>query len=867
MSVDIPKIDSLGPGRKYFSTTAPIIVLPVRGTFSFSDVKKFVVTKSSISDCFSNNSSINETATAIRETCHLYGWGTQNDRRKNGFTPRWKQATDLKTDPKNPRDIIYMNTPQRRTNNDGFFRGGFPDNGVRNWSGRNTRQDNNCPTRGVKQRFGGTCNYEGWVGKIDLSKSSADNKLNFHPMIHLANNQQSNNSVPTDVRKYEIDTNTFQLRITNDQEMYNKNIRSHIAFEAPPWTRANTTKNQPNRMTVGNASVYLDTIYTSWFFPGFLKGIETLSDRGDLRSYLTNFRNTKLLTDEESKDYIANGSVMYAIISQFYNQIYQMGPYSNKPINNSFTRERNVYLPGNLQRFKNNFITSNVTFYNSVLSTSLKNNINSILQNLLQFPKIIKKKDKFYMKLYFPSHISSEHTDPSSDWSVQVNNFFQSGSSQLKNPSKFNFSRLSPQNMRILTDTIDVTKESPYDIVYFVGRGVTTSPQARLGLTVNFECEISKFSEMSIAYMLLNNPEIDKRLICNISRPFGLLPVDGCITGENENIKEDLKTFCVRDSFLNGFALSRAEMQKIFLNINSKFCTCYINSVSPANTQHPDQIGQCFSRSCDDELMMKTFNLNPESCKPNCDNACFFMNNSNPTQQPLNKADFNETRYFNICGERCKFQLGRAETFNKRVLIILSILGLVVLFYLFILFKNRKYRVSSIMFILSTFLIIYIPTLLFLANFFSGFSLCDKLGQESICFRNETFIDKLFNIQNRKIPNEFCSDIFNCECFIDNDCGDTNKFECRSSTCIPRDNIEREKETIQTRNIKIFDIIVGIIFIVFVILIFIQLRKHSRDTKQLRILYIIFELGIILGVSIYLGYSNLKLHKQTRFKN
>jgi len=871
MSISLPRIDSLGVGRKYFSTIAPILVLPVKGTFGFSDVKKFFVKKSSTSNCFSNNSDIDKTSTAIRETCHLYGWGTQNDPRGSGFKPRWEQATNLKTDPKNPRDIIYMNTPPRRKNNNDSFRGGYPAKGVRNWSGRNSRRDPNCDRTGSKQRFGGKCNYEGWIGKIDLSKSSADFKLNFHPMIHLANNQQSDTSIPTDVKEYEINTNNLQLRITNDQEMYNKNIRSHMAYEAPPWVGANKTNNQPNMMTEGTASVYLDTIYTSWFFPGFVKGIETLSDRNELRNYLTNFRNTELLTDDDdAKDYIANFSVLYAIISQFYNQIYQMGPYSNRSTFNNFTRESNVYLPDNLQIFKNNFITSNVTFYNSVLSTPLQNKIDGILQNILQFPKIIKKNNIYYMKLYFPSHISTAHIDPSGDWGLRVNNFFQTTDSgiKLKNPYKFSFSRLSPTNMNVLTSTTNITKSSPYNSIYFLGSGVGDTPDNRMGLTVNFECEISNFSVMSIAYMLLHNPEIDRSLICTKSRPFGLLPADGCITEDKTSlaIKEDLATFCVRDSVLTGFALSRNEMQKLFLNINSKFCTCYRNSVSPPDTQHPDKIGQCFSRSCDDELMRNTFNLNQESCEPNCGNACFLMNNSNPTQQPLNKADFNETRYFNICGERCKFQIGKAEPFNKKVLIMLSMLGLIVIFYLFILFKNRKYRVSSIVFMLSTFLIIYIPILLFLANFFSGFSLCNKLGQESICFRNQTFIDKLFNIQARKIPKEFCSDIFNCECFVDNDCGDKNQFECRSGTCIPRDGNGRETETVKTRNIKIFDIIVGMIFIVFVVLTFIQLRKHSRDKKTIRILYIIFELSIILGVSIYLGYSNLKLHKQTRFK-
>jgi len=128
-----------------------------------------------------------------------------------------------------------------------------------------------------------------------------------------------------------------------------------------------------------------------------------------------------------------------------------------------------------------------------------------------------------------------------------------------------------------------------------------------------------------------------------------------------------------------------------------------------------------------DEIMRRTFDLSNETCASECKQACFWMKNDNPTQQPLNKADFNETRYYNICGERCKFQLGKAKPFNKKVLITLSILGLVILFYLFILLKNRKYRGSSMMFILTTFLIVYVPILLFLSNFLSGYSLCDNL--------------------------------------------------------------------------------------------------------------------------------------------
>jgi hypothetical protein len=111
------------------------------------------------------------------------------------------------------------------------------------------------------------------------------------------------------------------------------------------------------------------------------------------------------------------------------------------------------------------------------------------------------------------------------------------------------------------------------------------------------------------------------------------------------------------------------------------------------------------------------------------------------------------------------------------------------------------------------------------------------------------------NSSDVNIPQEFCKDIFNCECVLPSDCG--NGCECISSTCNPS-NGSRKTTTIKVKKPQKLLIIVSVICLITFPLIFYFLYRdyHLNINKKIVIPVIVVISLLPLAYTIIVSNKN-----------
>jgi hypothetical protein len=135
----------------------------------------------------------------------------------------------------------------------------------------------------------------------------------------------------------------------------------------------------------------------------------------------------------------------------------------------------------------------------------------------------------------------------------------------------------------------------------------------------------------------------------------------------------------------------------------------------------------------------------------------------------------------------------------------------------------------------------------FLSHYFSGKSMCD--GKKVICS----------NSSDVNIPQEFCKDIFNCECVLPSDCG--NGCECISSTCNPS-NGSRKTTTIKVKKPQKLLIIVSVIcLITFPLIFYFLYRDYHLNINKKIVIPVIVAISL-LPLAYTIIVSNMKYDKK-----
>ena len=683
-------------------------------------------------------------------------------------------------------------------------------------------------------KVGKPCNWEcDWVANIGTldPKSTSLDSISFTPKPPIRNSYK-------DILK-----NSKQINLNPTE----------IGFVNDGWT---ISKEDIDNVSSG-------TINSYWYFKKFETGI-TSNDINDLSIYLSSIINNKLIylknkLPEIMANSIRDNSIIYAITSQFYNQIYQTGPYNNKPESNEFLHINDIY---------NNF-----SKYTSVLIGKYKNlgflyppqnQINSDIVKLLNhsltmnFPIIKKENSDYYIYMYINNTQYQDVLNLTSQQN-QTNylnkclvNFFRDNEGTIHTPKGAYNSPdiiISFDNTQLNnppTANYNLNTFFPFNDIYNNNYIDIYNSNSKI-LNIEIKVKIISWSVMSMAYISKFYNQLISNDLCNTFKNSNLYTIpSSCMaldTIDTIKYKSDILSFC--EATFDNFPMSHTSMHGLLLNATSDNCICYTSRVAPPNIANGNIAAMCFNSSCNDKIYNEIFDLSTENCKQYCDKAYYWMTNTNPADQPGNKSAFDWDKFRKVCGISYE-SISNKQYFNTKLLIPGISTSLLIILLSFLLCKNKQYSIHKTIIILTTISTISILSTFALARYFNGYSLCDK--KELKCL----------NSYKKYIPNEFCDDIFSCECASNQDC--QNGCLCMSSTCYPASG-SRKSKIDKVKKPHTIQIVLGIFFSILLPLIFIYYYKDFKPHINTKILISIIIVLTLLPI-IYIIYYATKKYKE-----
>ena len=680
------------------------------------------------------------------------------------------------------------------------------------------------------------------------------------------------------------DTSTYGICVTAESIKFmdftykDGTIKDGIHVNNLPACNTTYLKRDECKKSDNLTNPFIGSICSLWFCPVFdnKNNISSLSDINIVYNWLNDIVNIGQLTlppgeghkfPVNIRNYIRDSTLIYSIQNQFYNQIYQQGPYT-ETTQNDFIRIDPIkdYLDykDKILRYysKFNFFykDSKVSDYPISLRYLMYGNY------MLVFPKtryIVSNGNYTYfldIKITYSQY--RDNILNTNDYGIQntylnglLQNFFQDTSITVK---KNNFV-LSVNNLIVqyIRHTEDDKIFTTYDIG-FKTLDLSQLPEPSSEdptypyklLNIKITVKIIQWSNMLLAYFL-NSYNNDVNVTADICNNVNLqncnsVPISYLVYKPGE-YKQTIENYC-GVSFKSDNNLTKS-LKLILISDTSDNCSCYNSTIAPPlDNNGGNKDAMCFNRYCNDD-MRGEFNLDPSNCKSSCDQVYYWMTNNNLADQPLNKDAMNWSAFSNTCGSSYKYRPFQSTYFNTNVGIICSIISILLSGVIFLLCKHKKYNQ------LITFVIVFIvfgcmiSLSGFLSHYLSGKSMCD--GKKLVCS----------NSSDVNIPQEFCKDIFNCECISSSDCGNGTGCECISSTCNPS-NGTRKTTTIKVKKPQKLLIIVSVICLITFPLIFYFLYRdyHLNINKKIVIpvLVVISLLPMIYAIIV----SNTKYDKK-----
>jgi hypothetical protein len=686
--------------------------------------------------------------------------------------------------------------------------------------------------------------------------------------------------------KFNVEKSTSLSINTNDNFLSASNIIKNDFLKILRTNRQiNLNKDQigifNNGIFITKSDPVIQTgiIYSYWYFKTFETGMKNDEDINNLRIYLNGIQNNKLryinqkIPDKMAKS-IRDNSIIYAITSQFYNQIYQTGPYKDNEVDNKFLMYLNIY--DNINKYKTNLIDNyNINLFNLYSLGKINQNIINLLNNTLtmRFPVIKTEKssngkNKYYLYMYINNNqymniIKLKDKNKQTIYLQNcLSNFFRDNKGTINISGSSGEKYKSPEIIISFDDTqiinFDIPNmDNPINTFYYnsetfdfsIGKwnNETTLIKNNFLKIVNIEIkvEILSWSVMSVAYVAKFYKQLLLDInLCDIFRKSDLytIPSNCMLTTEEETEEETVKYKSDIISFCNGnfigFPMSNISLNGLLLNTTSNRCLCYNNSIAPPIVPNGSTAAMCFNTNCSNEIYNEIFDLNTENCKKHCDQVYYWMTNNNPAEQPQNKAQMNWSKFRAVCGESYNYT-HEIKKYNNSFLSSGISFSILLLLFSYLLCKYKNYNKSKTIFILLIILIISILSVYGISTYFTGYSLCDE--KELKCM----------NQYNKYIPNEFCDEIYSCECNFDQDC--SNGCLCMSSVCYPSSG-SRKSKTIYIKKSRTIQIIFGIclsILLPFIFLYYYKDFKPHINIKLLSCIIIILTLFPLIIVTIY----------------
>jgi uncharacterized protein (DUF983 family) len=315
--------------------------------------------------------------------------------------------------------------------------------------------------------------------------------------------------------------------------------------------------------------------------------------------------------------------------------------------------------------------------------------------------------------------------------------------------------------------------------------------------TATVTVNVKKWSPMLLLYFNNKNTSLEYSVsMCqNIFTDTNIVP-SSCLEQSCNRSKEecvnDTKKYCPNTYIFPDFINNITQSGKI-VSKDSGNCKCYYTKLLPVSRLDKDsshKYGICFSSDCDGSDT-SLFGVTPLDCIKGCSEVDLWVNSSDPMERSQRASLLSKEKFDAICGKNYK------SPYNPPVYnIYVAILGVIISvgFVLEIYRTNLKIWLKIV--IVLIFLCIYIYLIFDLA----GRGMCSVNKNNNVEYICQSKISKI------NIPIDFCEGpILECECIgRKNEC--SGNCQCVDSVCFPPSG-KREYKTQEYKKLNLIHII------------------------------------------------------------
>lgn len=552
---------------------------------------------------------------------------------------------------------------------------------------------------------------------------------------------------------------------------------------------------------------------------------------------------------------IRDSNVLYALIFDFYNQIYNTGFYMTAPMGTNLFSSFDFLTQG-FQPFISNYIDSTQGYFSQVYQGNIPDELMQCIINVLIPPKPIQNTtnpDTYYILLNFTWTQYNDFLN-SSDQAGYINNcmnfLLRDSQAEFQNMTSGGQwttggpSFINPNvNSFCAIQLIDKNGQQNYQVVLDIVPSEWNAENYGNCLfgTAQVLAEVNTWSPMLVAYFTSLNSTISfsKNTCQVIASQCG----EGCIekstipTGcfstlctDPNSCKETLANYCslVYDPPNN---ILSSETDNLLVTNNNSNCLCYTSTLPPAINYTPGNLAaMCFDSNCNPSLR-GDFGLDDSTCSKYCNTVWGWMNSTNPATQSQNQEYMDWVRFKTICGDN--FKPYTPSSLNKSVLISGILVSILIIALIFSICKHLQISQVKMWILIVVFFLFFLGITIFLSKDLAGLSSCD--GKNFVCTSK---------ITKKNIPKEFCNFVLNCECESDQDC--PGNCVCASTTCKPQTGSRPYKNvTVRQSNIPLATTCISLGIIIPTTLIYLHDDYHWKIDKKYFSLFVI-SLGIVL---------------------
>lgn len=526
-----------------------------------------------------------------------------------------------------------------------------------------------------------------------------------------------------------------------------------------------------------------------------------------------------------------NFNIVYAIILDFYNQLYKseidfLDKSSVDDMRDNILQqyETNINLIETFCARNEDCSSSTPTFTSSCtppIEQTLCGYPSTCLNKLLSSTKsLIKEPDvdytdnnfRFIFDMSYLQYKSLYTSNVTVEDNVQffLNQFFKDdqgllikdGKTYVPENSEFelvnieiNIATMGYEGM-----SVDIIKSEKYKTEIIKS---TDIPKRYYFTTATVTVNVKKWSPMLLLYFTNKNTSLvyTSSMCQSIFTDTSLVP-SYCLNQSCERSKQecvnDTKKYCpityVFPSFINSITQSGKIVNKDISN-----CKCYYTKLLPISKSNKDEshkYGICFSSDCD-QTDLDIFGVTPLDCRKGCSEVDIWVNTTDPIERSERASLLSKEKFDSICGKDYKSPYN-PPSYNLSVVILGIIVNITIGLHI--------YRMNIGMFYKVIFMFILVCIHLYLIFDLAGRGMCNVDKNNNIGYICQSKISKI------NIPTDFCEGPeLECECVgRKNDC--SKNCQCIDSVCFPPSG-KREYKTQEYKNIDLIKIMFSIAII------------------------------------------------------